>query len=220
VRAHGGLRHTSTCPSVSPRCPSTPAAGSSGPPATGGFWTIGRHRPDCGLNAVMKSHQVPGGEGTPSRYAERPLDWVEEGPLHPCLVTDVGAFSVIPPKCGEAVAPGHSLAVPWRGERGGGPVGSDALRSTPRRTEKSAGSSVPRGPVRPGRAFGADAKRPALRRAGRVTSDPRWATWVQPGPPCRLGPHMRRPSAPKRSRNACLVRPKPAIQKPPGIGTW
>ena len=24
------------------------------------------------------------------RYAERPLGWVEEGPLHPCLVTDVG----------------------------------------------------------------------------------------------------------------------------------
>ena len=190
------------------------------------WWLLDHREASAALRAERRNevaglgHQVPGGEGTPSRYAERPLDWVEEGPLHPCLVTDVGAFPVIPPKCGEAVAPGHSPAVPWRGERGGGPVGSDALRLTPRRTEKSAGSSVPRGPVRPGRALGADAKRPALRRAGRVTSDPRWATWVQPGPPCRLGPHMRRPSAPKRSRNACLARPKPAIQKPPGIGTW
>jgi hypothetical protein len=43
--------------------------------------------------------------GTPSRYAERPLDWVEEGPLHPCLVTDVGAFVVIPPKRAWRIAP-------------------------------------------------------------------------------------------------------------------
>jgi WhiB family redox-sensing transcriptional regulator len=41
-------------------------------------------------------------KGTPNRYAERPLNWVEEGPLgtHPCLVTDVGAFLLIPPQHG------------------------------------------------------------------------------------------------------------------------
>ena len=28
----------------------------------------------------------------PSRYTKRPVGWVEEGALHPCLVTDASEF--------------------------------------------------------------------------------------------------------------------------------
>ena len=40
----------------------------------------------------------------PGQHAKRPLDWVEEGPLHPCLVTDAGVCTLCPDP-GEVTAP-------------------------------------------------------------------------------------------------------------------
>ena len=53
-----------------------------------------------------RTHAVHGQRGyAEARHAKRPLDGVEEGPLHhPCLVTDVGVFLLIAPELDEYVA--------------------------------------------------------------------------------------------------------------------
>jgi len=73
------------------------------------------------------------GLGTPSRYAERPLDGWEPDPRgrwHPCLVTDVGAFLTYTPGA-------------WRIRRA-----PDTAHPYPRHRERGAGS-LAHGPGRP-----------------------------------------------------------------------
>ena len=56
------------------------------PGRPGGRLTPGVEADDPGVPNVSLADEKP----PRHRYAKRPLGWVEEGPLHPCLVTDVG----------------------------------------------------------------------------------------------------------------------------------
>ena len=58
------------------------------PGRPGGRLTPGVEADDPGVPEVSLADQKP----PRHRYAKRPLGWVEEGPLHPCLVTDVGTL--------------------------------------------------------------------------------------------------------------------------------
>ena len=56
------------------------------PGRPGGRLTPGVEADDPGVPNVSLADEKP----PRHRFAKRPLGWVEEGPLHPCLVTDVG----------------------------------------------------------------------------------------------------------------------------------
>ena len=59
------------------------------------WWRAGR-ADRTGARTTFRQRRVLG-RLRQAATTERPLDWVEEGPLHPCLVTDVGAPSAYEP---------------------------------------------------------------------------------------------------------------------------
>ena len=77
--APSGRPLRATCRPQVPVVPHAPAAGD-----------------DAWANVVGLGHPFHWHRVRRSCHAERPLDWVEEGPLHPCLVTDVGVPTYTP----------------------------------------------------------------------------------------------------------------------------